>query len=97
MSHVAYLGNVLRLQACLQFARKLKLLLSGHGPPVLQVVMCITQLFISHITAPHIHDMNIYHDMMSQRLLHANHNQGAGNYKQVIITNYMWQICILTT
>ena len=34
---------------------------------ILPVVMCIMKTF--HITAPHIHNMNIYHDMTSHTLL----------------------------
>ena len=45
------------------------------------LVMCIMKTFLTHITAPHIHDMNIYHDMTSHTLLtcksHANHNEEA--------------------
>ena len=43
--------------------------------------------FISHITAPHIHNMNIFHNMMSHILRTCN-NEGVG--KQVITMNYMW-------
>ena len=44
---------------------------------------CVSQnFFISHVKAPHIHDMNIYHDMTLHTLLtcksHANHNEDAG-------------------
>ena len=49
--------------------------------------------------APHIHDMNIYHDMTSHTLFtcksHANHNEEAD--KQVIIMNSMWLISILAS
>ena len=27
------------------------------------LVMCITKIFVSHIMTPHIHDMNIYHNI----------------------------------
>ena len=68
------------------------------------LVICITKTFhvTDHITAPHIHDMNIYHSMTSQTSytlltckLHATHNEGAG--KQVIIINCIWLICILAS
>ena len=26
-------------------------------------IYCVTKIFISHIMTPHIHDMNIYHDI----------------------------------
>ena len=42
------------------------------------------KLLISHITAPDIHDMNIYHNMTSYTLLtcksRANHNEEAGKH-----------------
>ena len=43
--------------------------------------------------APHIHDMNIYHDVMSHTLLvcksHANHNEGAGKHAGYNNEQYM--------
>ena len=42
------------------------------------------ETFISHITAPYIHDMNIYHNMTSHTLLacksRANHIEEAGKH-----------------
>ena len=57
------------------------------------LVMYIMKTF--HITAPHIHDMNICHDMTSHTYVHANHNEETG--KQVIIMNHMWLVCILAS
>ena len=58
--------------------------------------MCITETF--HITAPHIHYMNIiYHNMMSHTLLtcksHANHNEGAG--KHAGYNNELYITCLV--
>ena len=41
--------------------------------------------------APHIHDMNIYHDMTSNTLLtcksHADHNEEAGYNNEMYMAN----------
>ena len=53
--------------------------------------------FSYHITAPHIHDMNIYHDMTSHTYLHASHMPiiMKKQVKLVIVMNCIWLICIL--